>query len=80
MTREKLLEAMNLNSRIEDLEIDIKQLKGLNNDSAAELDLMVDPGDGNRDYLFTLRPNHVNRLIESMEEELSELKAEFEKL
>lgn len=80
MTREKLLEAMNLNTRIEDLESDIKQLKDLNNDSAAELDLMVDPGDGERDYLFTLRPNEVNRLIESMEEELSELRDKFEKL
>ena len=80
MTREKLLEAMNLNTRIEDLESDINQLKDLNNDSAADLDLMVDPGDGKRDYLFTLRPKLVNRLIESMEEELSRLKVEFEKL
>lgn len=80
MTREKFEEVMELKTRMDSLEHNIEKLKELNNDSSVDLDLMADPRNRSRDFIFTLSRYQAERLIAIMEEELTELENEIERL
>lgn len=80
MTHEKFAEVMALKTRMDTLEHNIEKLKELSNDPSVDLDLMADPRGRNRDYIFTLSQYQAERLIAIMEEELTELENEFERL